>query len=218
MAENYKNAMEELKVPIIRDAMGGNASGAYWFTQSVNPKNETRSTSQGFYTPSRPNLHLLTDKRVAKIIIESGKVEGIEFSAGENATMSSVLVSKEVILSAGALHTPQILQLSGIGETAHLLSLGIDTVVDLPGVGWNYHDHLLLFTGQTGKPFLMHDDLLLTCTSKLIPLLTLQKSPTRPGPQNSLQYTNPEEKAHSPPSAATSSRSSQSGHSRMQLH
>ncbi|KUJ09818.1 alcohol oxidase [Mollisia scopiformis] len=146
---NYINAMKELEVPIINDAMGGDATGAYWFTQSVNPENETRSTSQGFYDPSRPNLHLLIGNRVTKAIIESGKVECIEFSAGENATTSSVKVLKEAILSAGALHTPQILLLSGIGETAHLSSLGIETVVDLPGVGANYHDHLLLFIGQT---------------------------------------------------------------------
>lgn len=141
--------MKELDVPIISDAMGGNAAGAYWFTQSVNPENETRSTSQGFYIPSRPNLHLLIGNRVTRIIIESGRVKGVEFSAGENAATSSVQVSQEAILSAGAFHTPQILQISGIGETTHLSSLGIETVVDLPGVGSNYHDHSLLFTGQT---------------------------------------------------------------------
>jgi choline dehydrogenase-like flavoprotein len=151
MKENFINSMKELDVPIIKDAMGGNAAGAYWFTQSVNAENETRSTSQGFYGPSRPNLHLLTGNRVTRIIIESGRVDSIEFAAGENAATSSVQVSREAILSAGALHTPQILQLSGIGEKSHLSSLGIETVIDLPGVGWNYHDHLLLFTGQTGK-------------------------------------------------------------------
>lgn len=154
--------MKELDVSIVNDSMGGNAVGAYWFTQSVNPKNETRSTSQGFYNPSRPNLHLLIGNRVTRIIIESGRVKGVEFSASENAPASSVQVLHEVILSAGALHTPQILQLSGIGEKAHLSSLGIETVVDLPGVGSNYHDHLLLFTGQTGKRLLMLDNLLLT--------------------------------------------------------
>lgn len=143
--------MKELNVPIISDAMGGIAAGAYWFTQSVNPENETRSTSQGFYVPSRPNLHLLTGTRVTRIKIDSGKVECVEFSADENASISSVQVSREAIMSAGALHTPQILQLSGIGEAAHLSSLGIKTVVDLPGVGFNYHDHILLFTGQTGN-------------------------------------------------------------------
>jgi choline dehydrogenase-like flavoprotein len=142
--------MKELHVPIIEDAMGGNAAGAYWFTQSVNPKNETRSTAQGFYDPSRPNLHLLIGNRVTRIIIDSGKAKGVEFSAKENAARSTVQVLKEVVLSAGALHTPQLLQLSGIGDKIHLSSLGIETIVDLPGVGSNYHDHILLYTGQIG--------------------------------------------------------------------
>lgn len=143
--------MKELDVPIINDAMGGNVTGGYWFTQSVNPEDEIRSTSQGFYNSSRPNLHLLLDNRVTRIIIESGRVKGVEFSDGGNTTTSSVQVSREAILAAGALHTPQLLQLSGIGNKAHLSGLGIETVIDLPGVGLNYHDHLLLYTGQTGK-------------------------------------------------------------------
>jgi choline dehydrogenase-like flavoprotein len=154
--------MKELGVPIIEDSMGGNAAGAYWFTQSVNPVDETRSTSQGFYVPSSPNMHLLIGHRVTKVIMESRRVQGVEFSAGANATRRFVNVSQEAILSAGALHTPQILQLSGIGEAAHLSNLGIETMVDLPGVGWNYHDHTLLFTGHTGKPLFLLVDLLLT--------------------------------------------------------
>ena len=57
----------------------------------------------------------------------------------------SVKATKEVILAAGALHTPQILQLSGIGDNALLQSVGIETVVDLPGVGRNFQDHPTLY-------------------------------------------------------------------------
>ncbi|KAI9052247.1 hypothetical protein LZ554_003604 [Drepanopeziza brunnea f. sp. 'monogermtubi'] len=146
---NFINAMRELAVTVIYDAMGGNAAGAYWFTQSVDPENETRSTSQEFVTPSRPNLHLLIRNRVTRIIMDSGKAKGVEFSTGKNAVKNTVQASREVILAAGALHTPQILLLSGIGEAEHLSNLGIQVVVDLPGVGSNYQDHLLLFTGQT---------------------------------------------------------------------
>lgn len=148
---NWIRAMKELAVPIIKDAMGGNPVGGYWYTQSLDPKTETRSTAQSFYDLHRPNLHLLTNNRVTKIIIEAGRVKGVQFSAGLGNVTSSVKVTREVILSAGALHTPQILLLSGIGEQAHLTSLGIKTVVNLPGVGANYQDHLLLYTGQTGK-------------------------------------------------------------------
>lgn len=95
--------------------------------------------------------------RVTKVVTKSGKVKGVEFYASVNTTTSFVGVSREVILSASDLHTPQLLLLSGIGAKAHLSSLGIETVVDLPGVGANYHVHLLLYTGQTGKSISMLD-------------------------------------------------------------
>ena len=147
--------MEELDVPILEDAMGGNTTGAYWFLLSLNPTDESRSTSQTFYTPSRPNLHLLTGNQVTKLLFDSNNPElnitGIEYSAGETAQICQVSAEKEVILAAGALHTPQLLELSGIGDSRILSSVGIDTVVDLPGVGANYQDHLLLVTAQTGS-------------------------------------------------------------------
>ncbi|KAJ5046711.1 uncharacterized protein L3040_003943 [Drepanopeziza brunnea f. sp. 'multigermtubi'] len=147
--KNFINAMRELAVTVIYDAMGGDAAGAYWFTQSVDPETETRSTAQEFVTPSRPNLHLLIRNRVTRVILDSGRAKGVEFSTGKDAVKNTVQASREVILSAGALHTPQILLLSGIGEAAHLSKIGIQVAVDLPGVGSNYQDHLLLFTGQT---------------------------------------------------------------------
>ncbi len=75
--------------------------------------------------------------RVHKVIFEGKKVTGVRLEDG-----STVRVRREVILTAGALATPKILQLSGIGPAAHLREHGIDVVVDLPGVGENYQDHL----------------------------------------------------------------------------
>lgn len=145
--------MLELKIPILADPAGGNATGASWFTLSLDPKDETRSTAEEFYTPNRQNLHLLIHNQVTKLQVTSKGpktvVTGVEYSAGENKKKYSVSASKDVILAAGALHTPQILLLSGIGDTRHLSSVGIKTVVDLPGVGANYHDHLLLATTQS---------------------------------------------------------------------
>lgn len=147
--------MRELNVPLLVDSMGGNNTGASWFLLSLDPRNETRSTSQNFYIPSRPNFHLLINNQVTKILFEPGNsstvVAGVEFSSSKGGEINQVLAGKEVILAAGALHTPQLLQLSGIGDTNHLTSLGIETVVDLPGVGANYHDHPLLFTGHSGR-------------------------------------------------------------------
>jgi choline dehydrogenase-like flavoprotein len=147
--------MRELNVPILKDSMGGDSAGAFWFLASLDPKNQTRSTSQNFYTPNRPNLHLLINNQVSKIVFQSGHsnvaATGVEFATGKGGKVNQVSAAKEVILAAGALHTPQILQLSGIGDTDHLSSLGIKTVVDLPGVGANYQDHPLLVTAQSGK-------------------------------------------------------------------
>lgn len=64
-----------------------------------------------------------------------------QFAASRNATKQIVGVHKEAVLSSGALHSPQVLQLSGIGSSTQLRKLGIDSVVDLPGVGQNLQDH-----------------------------------------------------------------------------
>jgi choline dehydrogenase-like flavoprotein len=145
--------MIELGVPIIKDAMGGNNAGAFWYTLSEDPKDESRSTSQTFYTNERPNLHLLVESQVIRVNLETTAeptATAIEYSTAESDETFSVNATKEVILTAGALHTPQILQLSGIGDERHLSSLGIHTAVDLPGVGANHHDHLLLVSAQSG--------------------------------------------------------------------
>ena len=147
--------MEELDVPILKDAMGGNTTGSYWYTLSLDPKDESRSTSQQFYMPGRPNLHLLINNQVTRVLLDTNdsepKVTGVEYSFEENGQRYQAFVAKEVILAAGALHTPQLLELSGIGDSRILSSFGIDTMVDLPGVGANYQDHLLLVTTQTGN-------------------------------------------------------------------
>lgn len=70
---------------------------------------------------------------------------------GLNGTRLTVQANREVVLAAGALHTPQLLQLSGIGDRRHLDDVGVKTFIDLPGVGANYQDHLMFLTIQTGK-------------------------------------------------------------------
>lgn len=143
--------MRELAVRFVPDAMGGDTSGAYWFQQSVDPTTGARSTSQEFMRASRPNLHLLIEHTATRVVIKSGIAGGVDYASSKNATIHYVRALKEVILAAGALRTPQLLQLSGIGEKSHLSKLGIKTVENLPGVGANYHDHTGLFIGQQGK-------------------------------------------------------------------
>ena len=87
----------------------------------------------------RPNLTLLARAMVTGIRIEGGRATGVDVSARDGPR--SVRAAREVLLCAGAVHSPQLLMLSGVGPAAHLESLGIRVKVDLGGVGANYHDH-----------------------------------------------------------------------------
>src|SRR5262245_30261328 len=86
------------------------------------------------------NLTVLTEAPVAKVTFTGTRCTGVEFL--RDGTLSSVAASREVVLCAGAIHTPRLLLLSGVGPHADLGPLGIDTVLDLPGVGRNLQDHL----------------------------------------------------------------------------
>ncbi len=88
----------------------------------------------------RENLRVLTGARVQKIRIENGRATGVEFV--RHGVAATALAGREVILCAGAVQSPQLLELSGIGRASHLRSLGIPVHADLPGVGENCRDHL----------------------------------------------------------------------------
>jgi choline dehydrogenase len=99
------------------------------------------STADAFLRPAllRPNLTVRTDALATSIVIESGRAVGIRYlREGAEAT---VRADREVVLSGGAVNSPQLLMLSGIGPAEHLRDMGIDVVVGLPEVGENLHDH-----------------------------------------------------------------------------
>ena len=87
----------------------------------------------------RPNLTVLTRTAATGIRIESGRATGVDVAAADGPRR--MLASREVLLCAGAVHSPQLLMLSGIGPARHIESLGIRIEADLSGVGANYHDH-----------------------------------------------------------------------------
>jgi choline dehydrogenase-like flavoprotein len=70
--------------------------------------------------------------------------ESSQFASANNATRQTVSAKKEVVLAAGSLHSPQLLQVSGIGDPKVHIKIGVATVVDLPAVGQNLQDHVLL--------------------------------------------------------------------------
>jgi choline dehydrogenase len=100
------------------------------------------SAATAFLTPARtrPNLSVRTGARVRRILIERGRAVGVEFV--QNGKTQVLRARDEVILSAGAIASPKLLMLSGIGPADHLSSSGIDVKLDLPGVGQNLQDHI----------------------------------------------------------------------------
>ncbi len=102
------------------------------------------STSERMVRPSmsRPNLKVEMGCLVTRVVLEKGRAVGVEIV--QKGVKRVVRASREIVLSAGAVGSPQILMLSGIGPADHLRSLGIDVALDLAGVGRNLHDHLFV--------------------------------------------------------------------------
>jgi choline dehydrogenase-like flavoprotein len=89
----------------------------------------------------RENLDIITDRQVSRVIVEDGRAVGIEYLADIFGRLSRMRADREVIVSAGAIDSPKLLMLSGIGPADHLTEMGIDVLVDAPGVGSNLQDH-----------------------------------------------------------------------------
>jgi choline dehydrogenase len=102
------------------------------------------STAAAFLLPilSRPNLTVTTGALVTRLLFEDTRAVGVEYL--HEGTLRQIRANQEVILSAGAFDSPKLLLLSGIGDAEYLQALGISVVVDLPGVGQNLQDHILV--------------------------------------------------------------------------
>jgi choline dehydrogenase len=102
-----------------------------------------QSAARAFLQParSRPNLTVVTGAQVMRVLFEGTRVVGVE--ARVNGVTRQFKAAREVILSAGALQSPRLLQLSGIGDGAHLQTIGVPVVAHNPGVGRNMREHLL---------------------------------------------------------------------------
>ncbi|KAI1169588.1 GMC oxidoreductase [Nemania sp. FL0916] len=139
---------------------GSGKAGVYWFPTFMDPEKIERSYARtGHYNDiNRSNFELISESKVTKIILEDGAATGVSFQQkGENGTtIIDVKANKEVIIAAGAIHSPQLLQQSGIGPRALLKTAGIDIVVDLPGVGQNFQDHPMVFTSISLQNFSVH--------------------------------------------------------------
>ena len=141
ICEAFFKAAGELGIPRNPDfnGEGQDGIGHYQLTQS-NARRSSVVTSFLHEARGRPNLTVRKNVFVQRVIIEKVKAAGVELDDGE-----TIHAAREVILTSGAIGTPKLLLLSGIGPADHLKSVGINPVHDLPGVGSNLQDHLDLF-------------------------------------------------------------------------
>ncbi|RPD56268.1 aryl-alcohol-oxidase from pleurotus Eryingii [Lentinus tigrinus ALCF2SS1-7] len=148
------NAQQELssEFKYNQDLNSGDMTGMSWTPFAI--QNGARSNSARDYIQpalSRSNLDVLVNTQVVKVL-QTGTdgdtpiVNGVQFTSGPNEKLYNLTANQEVILSAGAIGTPQILLLSGIGPADQSKALGIESIVDLPDVGQNMQDHPLLTT------------------------------------------------------------------------
>ncbi|HEX6321338.1 MAG TPA: GMC family oxidoreductase N-terminal domain-containing protein [Burkholderiales bacterium] len=154
LVEAFIGAAGELGIPRTRDFNGASQEGAGYYRLFT--RNGWRSSSATAYlrpAERRPNLRVATGAHVTRVLLKGKRAVGVRY--GEKDVFAS-----EIILSAGAIQSPQLLQLSGVGPAALLGPLGIPVVHELPGVGENLQDHLQLrVMYKCTRPITTNDDL-----------------------------------------------------------
>lgn len=140
MTRAFIQSCQEMGIPYNPDFNGPvqKGVGAY----QVNVVNGRRcSAAVGYLRPamSRPNLTVITGALVKRIVFEGTRAVGVEYSTGSSAMIARA--SSEVLVTSGAIGSPKLMMLSGVGPAAHLEAQGIDVIHDLPGVGENLQDH-----------------------------------------------------------------------------
>ncbi len=139
----FFKAGEEIGYPLTDDVNGQQQEGFGRFDQNIY-RGRRWSAARAYLHPikNRSNLRVQCRAMATRILFEGKKAVGVEYKRGDKTLKA---YGNEIISCGGAINSPQLLQLSGIGNGEHLSSLGIDVVHDLPGVGENLQDHLELY-------------------------------------------------------------------------
>lgn len=148
VSQAFLDGCSELGYPLVED-FNASLFGAGW--HHVNIVNGRRGGCLPSYLQpamARGNVTVRTGARATRLIIANGRCTGVEYVA--NGQPVQVQATSEVIVCCGAIESPKLLQLSGIGNGDHLRALGIPVTADLPGVGENFHDHPLVI-GPIGR-------------------------------------------------------------------
>jgi len=146
MLEEFQNAAEEIGIPRTKDFNTGDnfGIGYFQFTTTRHKILKLRcSAAKGYLSPvkKRPNLKIITNAHVQKINFNGKKATGVSYYIKNK--LYSIKANREVLLSAGSIGSPHILQVSGIGDSDKLKRHGIDIVHELKNVGKNLQDHLM---------------------------------------------------------------------------
>jgi choline dehydrogenase-like flavoprotein len=143
-APAFIDAAREMGMPILDDVNGPMRPGAGYINMNIAADGTRVSAVHAFLRPalSRPNLTLLLNTDVMKLNFKGTRCVGVKLITG--GVVRDFAADKEVILAAGAIGSPKLLMLSGVGEAKALRRLGIDVVENLPGVGENLQDHVLV--------------------------------------------------------------------------
>jgi choline dehydrogenase len=131
-------------MPILDDVNGPMRPGAGYINMNIAADGTRVSAARAFLRPalSKPNLTLRLNTNVVKLNFKGTRCVGVKLMT--DGALKDIAADKEVILAAGAINSPKLLMLSGVGDAKALRSLGIDVVENLPGVGGNLQDHVLL--------------------------------------------------------------------------
>ncbi|MGI9450390.1 MAG: GMC family oxidoreductase, partial [Geminicoccaceae bacterium] len=145
LSRAFVRAAQQAGLPANTDFNGEEQEGAGLY-QVTQRKARRCSTAVGYLHPAmkRGNIEVVTDAQASRILVENGRAVGVEyFSHGK---LQTVRAEQEVIIASGAIGSPRLLLLSGIGPVDELKALGIEPVHDLPGVGKNLQDHIDVYS------------------------------------------------------------------------
>ncbi|MEX0601583.1 MAG: choline dehydrogenase, partial [Rhodothermales bacterium] len=142
LTKAFVRAAQEIGVPYNPDLNGSRQEGVsfYQVTQR-NVRRESAATAYLHPVKNRPNLTVVTNAMATRILLENGRAVGVEY-LHRGKKIRQAHAGAEIILSGGAVNSPRLLLLSGIGPADELRALGVDVRHDLPGVGKNFQDHM----------------------------------------------------------------------------
>jgi len=151
LSKAFVRALQELGLPFTADVNGANQEGVTFY--DVTQRNARReSAATAFLRPAkeRPNLTIVTRAQATKVMVEGDRAVGVQYTHKKRLVTARADV--EVVLSGGAINSPKLLLLSGIGPAEELRARGIDVVHDLPGVGKNLQDHMDVYLTASTAP------------------------------------------------------------------